>query len=259
MKKFLALSLALLMMAASLAACNKKNNKVLSDDEDEGYVSTTQKPSDTTTPDDKDPDAPTTQTGTWVEQVDTVYAGVDKLHLRTSDNKDSNNNIAKTIDWGTKLNRTETNGKWSKVTLDGDSQTYYVSNTWISANAGHFNIVACEPVTLEIKDTSNNILFFESPFECNDSELYYDNVICASGFKLSNIDGAYTLKKTGVSSSGSWVRVEFVGTIKISDKTSATFTETAPGELYVKILAFNRGDIDDPTYVKPGTSTGGRG
>lgn len=263
MKKILALSLALLMMAASLAACNKKTSTLPPEDDDDAYVSTNNNPStsDPTNPEDnKNPDSTNTpQTGAWVEQVDTVYAGVD-LRLRTSASASNNNNVAKIVDFGTKLNRSETNGTWSKVTLDGDSQVYYVSNTWISASAGHFNIVDCTPEDLTINNTSNNIIFFTSPFECDDQELYFENTVCASGFKLENIkDGTYTLKKTGTSASGAWIRVEFVGTIVINDKNSKTFTADEPGELYVKIRAIERGDITDPTYSQPSGSVGGHG
>lgn len=262
MKKILALSLALLMMAASLAACNKKPTTLPSEDDDDAYVSTNNNPntSDPTNPEDnQNPGSTTTpQTGAWVEQVDTVYAGVD-LRLRTSASASNNNNVAKVVDFGTKLNRTETNGTWSKVTVDGDSQVYYVSNTWISTNAGHFNFTACDPVDLTINSTPNNIIFFTSPFECEDGDLYLENAVCASGIKLSNIEGTYTLKKTGASLSGSWIRVEFVGTIKISDKNTMTFTSDAPGELYVKMLAIKRGDITDPTYTQSSGPVGGHG
>ena len=266
MKKILALSLALLMMAASLAACNKKPNTVTSEEEDDGYVASEKNPnsSDTTNPDNnKNPNSSGSNnvqtSGTWVEQVDTVYAGVD-LRLRTSASASNNNNIAKIVSFGTKLNRTETDGNWSKVTLDNDSQVYYVSNTWISSSVGHFNFVDCSPVDLTINNTSNNIIFFTSPFECDDQELYFENAVCASGFRLSNIkDGSYTLKKTGTSVSGAWIRVEFVGTIVINDKNTKTFTAEEPGELYVKIRAIDRGDITDPTYSKPSGPVGGLG
>lgn len=264
MKKILALSLALLMLVASLAACNKKPNTLPADDEEDAYVATDKTPSasdPSTSEDEKTPGSTTTtpQTGAWVEQVDTVYAGVD-LRLRTSASASNNNNIAKIVDYGTKLTRTETNGTWSKVTVDGDSQVYYVSNTWLSSNPGHFNIVDCTPVDLTINNTSNNIIFFTSPFECDDQELYFENTVCASGFKLSNVkDGTYTLKKTGTSVSGAWIRVEFVGTIEINEKNFKTFTADAPGVLYVKIRAIDRGDITDPTYSKPSGPVGGHG
>jgi hypothetical protein len=102
-------------------------------------------------------------------------------------------------------------------------------------------------------------MFFENPFESEDMDAYYDIVLCKSGFKLSNVSSTYSLKKTGTSENGEWIRVEFVGTITISATNSATFTEAAPGVFYVKMRSITRGDIIDPTYSAGGGSTSGHG
>ena len=271
MKKTLALALAILMLTASLAACSKKENTPPVDDEDDGYVTKDTKDTSDTNDSDENNDSnnnnDTDNNGNsndnnnnnlvgWMDSVDTVYAGV-RLNLRTSAAM-GNNNIAKEVPFGTKLNRTATNSVWSKVTLDGDTTEYYVSNDWISSTAGHFSYNSCEPVALTINDTPNNIIFFTSPFECEDNELYFSNAVCASGFKLSNVSEGYSLKKVATSASGSWIKVEFVGTITISANNTKTYTADAPGELYVKVRAIERGDITDSTHTN-NPSGGGSG
>ena len=72
-------------------------------------------------------------------------------------------------------------------------------------------------------------------------------------------DLAYTLKKVATSASGSWIKVEFVGTIEINTNNTKTFAAGNPGELYVKVRAIERGDITDPTYSGGSSSGGGRG
>ncbi|MBQ9086655.1 MAG: hypothetical protein IJY47_05660 [Clostridia bacterium] len=264
MKKPLALLLALLMTTTvALAACSKEKDtdSNLDDDFDNEYnnVQTTDVESENESESGTETDTKKPVSSDWVDKNDVVYAGVDRLNLRTSASSSNNNNIAKTVDSGTKLNRASSNGTWSKVTLEGSTQVYYVSNAWLSSNAADFSYTACTPVALTINDTTNNIIFFESPFESDDSNLYFENAVCASGFKKENVKGEYTLKKVGTSASGSWIKVEFVGTIEINANNKKTFTSDNPGELYVKTRAIERGDISDPTYSSGSSSGGGRG
>lgn len=261
MKKVLALFLALMMVTVSLAACKKEPSSSLLGEEgdDDGYVV---KPNNSDTSDTSDTSNTTgggTQTGVWTDTGDTMYAGVDELRLRTS--ADSGNNVAKKVNMGTKLNRISTNGVWSKVTVEGDTNEYYVSNAWLSSNVGDFNFTETNPaVALTIGNTDNNILFFESPFEA-DGDAYYENVVCASGFKVDKVSSTYTLEKIGTSASGNWIKVKFVGTITITATNTKTYTPDNPGILYVKMRAITRGDIVDPTYTSnnPGGDVGGHG
>ncbi len=265
MKKTLALLLALLMLGASLVACQQQPTTP-PDEEDDGYISTNKDNQNNENDNNNNegnnegnnenpgnegneqPDNSTNvpQIGAWVEQIDTVYAGA-TLKLRSSASKASDNNVVKSVPFGTKLNRTDTNQEWSKVSLDGDSQTYYVLNAWLASNNGSFTFTDCTPVDLTINQTSNNIMFFKSPFESEDQNAYYANVICASGFQHDQV--SYTsLKKTGVSANGLWIRIEFVGTITIGANNTKTYTDTQPGVLYVKMRSIERGDITDPTH-----------
>ena len=260
MKKTLALLLALLMIATmALAACQKDKKPSGLDDLDDEYNNLsdtdfeTEENESTSGSDTKKP-----VSNEWVDKNDVVYAGASNLNLRTSASASSSNNISKKVDSGTKLNRISTNGIWSKVTLEGNTQEYYVSNDWISSNASDFEITPCTAVALTINETTNNILFFESPFESYDgADLRYENVALASGFKKANVKGEYSLQKIGTSASGNWVKVKFVGTIEISSSNTKTFTADNPGEFFVKIRAFNRGDITDPTYTGGNTPSGG--
>ncbi len=251
MKKILALLLVLLMVTSIvLVACQKKK-PVKNDENDDDYnnVETTDEASETQL--ESDTFIPN---GTWREVNDTVYAGVDSLNLRTAPQTGSST-IAKKVNAGDKLNRTETNGVWSKVTLDGDSTVYYVANTWISTNASNFSYTECDPVDLEINATERNVIFFTSPFENEDEDLYFDNAVCSSGIKTSNVIGEYSLKKIATSTNGAWIKVEFVGTIKINDANQKTYAAENPGVLYIKALSVSRGDIIDPTYT-PNDNTG---
>ena len=262
MKKTLALLLALLMITTiALAACKKeKTPSGLDDEDDDNYnVLSSDSESESGSESESESESKKPATSEWVDKNDVVYAGVDRLNLRTSASASNNNNISKTVDSGTKLNRISSNGVWSKVTLDGNTQEYYVSNDWLSSNAGDFSFTACTPVDLTINETTNNIIFFESPFESDDEDLYFENAVCASGFKKANVKGAYTLKKVATSASGSWIKVEFVGTIEINTNNTKTFAAGNPGELYVKVRAIERGDITDPTYSGGSSSGGGRG
>ena len=252
MKKILALLLVLLMVTSIvLVACQKKK-PARDDDNNDDYnnVVTTDAASETE-PLESDTFIPS---GTWREVTGVVYAGVDNLNLRTAPQTGSST-IAKKVNAGQKLNRTETNGVWSKVTLDGDSTVYYVANTWLSTNGNNFSFTACDPVNLTINATDRSVVFFTSPFDNEDNDLYLDNAVCASGIKTQNVIGDYTLKKLATSVNGAWIKVEFVGTIKINDKNQKTFDSSAPGVLYIKALSVSRGDIVDPTYT-PNDNTG---
>ena len=260
MKKTLALLLALLMITTiSLAACKKdKTPSGLADEDDDNFNAiTTDAESESESESGSDSKKPASTD--WVDKNDVVYAGVDRLNLRTSASASSSSNIAKKVDSGTKLNRISSNGIWSKVTLEGDTTEYYVSNDWLASNGGDFSFTACTPVDLTINESEYLLTFFESPFESDDNDLYFENTVCASGFKKENVKGEYSLKKIGTSATGSWIKVTFVGTIEISANNKKTFSADEPGTLYIKLSAVSRGVVTDPTYVASNPSGGGRG
>lgn len=261
MKKTLALLLALLMITTiSLAACKKdKTPSGLDDEDDDNFNAVTTDENESESESESDSDTKKPATTEWVDKNDVVYAGVDRLNLRTSASASSSTNIAKKVDSGTKLNRIASNGIWSKVTLDGETTEYYVSNDWLASNGGDFSFTSCTPVDLTINESEYLLTFFESPFESDDNDLYFENAVCASGFKKENVKGTYTLKKIGTSASGSWIKVTFVGTIEISSNNVKTFSTEAPGTLYIKQSAITRGVVTDPTYVANNPSGGGRG
>lgn len=269
MKKTLAILLAILMLSAAFVACEKEPTPPVEDDEDDGYIDTDpdgeqtpdgeQNPDGEQTPDgEQNPNTQTPSTNGWITKNDVVYAGV-QLRLRTSPSSSGNNNIAKSVEMGTKLNRSETNAKWSKITLDGETTEYYVSNAWIASSMGDFKYTTLtEPVSLTINASDYNIIFFFTPFESGDNDAYYENVLGAGGFKLKDVSSTYTLKKTATSESGTWIRVEFVGTVTISGKAN-TYTDAQPGVFYVKTRAIARGDITDPTYSSGSGNVPGHG
>ena len=263
MKKVLAILLAMMLMSATLVACEKEQpNLPEEEEEDDGYINSD--PDDTDgegeqNPDDgeQNPNENTDQTPStsgWVTKNDTVYAGV-QLRLRTSPSSAGTNNIAKSVDMGTKMNRSEANAKWSKVTLDGDSTTYYVSNAWLTSSNADFTFTDCaDPVSLTINASDYNLCFFFTPYESEDQDAYFENVLGAGGFKLAAVTSGYSLKKIATSNGGNWIKVQFVGTVTISGKAH-TYTEAAPGVFYVKMRAITRNDITDPTYTSGNSGT----
>ena len=268
MKKTLALLLALFLLAATFVACEKEPvNNVPDDDEDDGYINTDPDENENPGNNEQNPNEneqnpneneQNPSTSGWVTKNDVVYAGV-QLRLRTSPSSASNNNIAKTVNMGTKMNRSEVNAKWSKVTLDGETTEYYVSNAWLASASGDFTFTnVAEPVSLTVNASDYSICFFYTPFESDDEDAYFENVLCAGGFKLKDVSSTYTLKKVAASASGNWIKVEFVGTVTISGKAN-TYTEAAPGVFYVKTRAISRGDITDPTYSTGNENVPGHG
>ena len=267
MKKTLAILLALLAATSiTLASCKDDGRSTLDDDwndEDNDYVESDDETDDTTdegddtsnnqTPDDgeNENDPPVNPTG-WEAKDDTVYAGV-KINLR-AEASTSSESLA-TIPFGSALSRSETNGKWDKVTYNG--KTGYVSHTYVSLNASDFSFTTYEtPVDITLSaDTTNKVLFYQTPFspdKFSAFDLDAGNVLLASGVKAENLSDGYTLKKVAISQSGSWVKVELTGTVTIQGST-----KTCNGEVfYIRALAFNRGDIVDSTW-NSGSNPGG--
>ena len=242
MKKFLALSLALLMLAASLVACNKTQTNTFSEEDDEGYVSTTKNPTDnnTTNPDNKNPDS----TGTWVTRNDeSVYVGMDGVNLRTGPG--TSYSVATTVNAGQELIRKETNGTWDKVVYN--DQEYYIATDLVATNGKDFVIVAKdEPVTLALTEFTINLR--TTPFATKQASAYSTANIAVNG--VSQKDGG-TLKKVGVSESGDWYEVSYVGTFggKTYDGTE---------KLYMHKSSVLNGYVNDPEVPQgSGSSSGG--
>ena len=264
MKKTLLILLALLAATTiTLSACSD-SGKVPVDNGDENddienVDESTDEDTDEDTDDETDDETQGNTSGDgYVDKNDTVYAGV-SLRLRTSPSTASDNNIAKVVDFGTKLNRVSSNGVWDKVTLDGSDTVYYVDSDWVAAGNANFVFTNCEtPVEITLSTTtSNKVVFFQSPFECEDNNKYFANAVCASGLSASNLSEGYKLTK--VATNANWIKVTFVGTVTISSNNSKTFTEEAPATLYIKARAFERGDVVDPTYSSGGSGVGGIG
>ena len=260
MKKTLAILLALLAAASiTLTSCQNDGREPVNDDnwddQDNEYVDTDNSNEDTskdTTNDNTDGDNENnnnnnnnnTNPSGWEAKNDTVYAGV-LLVLRGTPSA-SGENLAE-IPYGTALARAESNGTWDKVTY-GD-KTGYVMHVYVSANNSAFNYTNVEsPVSISVKtDSDKNVVFYTTPFVI-DNESYAANWLCNSGIKAEFLSEGYTLKKLAVSENKKWVKVEFVGTVTINAKNSATYPATNPGIVYIQATSFDDGRIVDSTW-----------
>lgn len=268
MKKTLAILLALLAATSiTLASCKDDGRSTLDDDwndEDNDYVETDDETDDNDDGDDtsgsqgngennndNNNDNTNTNPTDWETKDDTVYAGV-KIKLRAEASTTSET-IA-TIPFGSALSRSETNGRWDKVTYNG--KTGYVSHTYVSLNSSDFSFNDCEPVSITLKENGDrNVCFYLTPFSpggFSNFETFSGNVLLASGLKAANLSKGYTMKKLAVSQSGSWVKVELTGTVTIQGSTKTCNAEV----FYIRALAFNRGDIVDSTW-NSGSNPGG--
>lgn len=254
MKRTLAILLALLAAASiTLTSCNLDDRQPVggNDDDDIDY-SEDDDDDETKDTDDKEDETnkkPTTQTLPSV-----VYAGVE-LNLRTSTNTSSSSNIYRKVPFGTKLNYISTSGAWAKVKLDNDDTECYVQTQWLAETNTDFKFTDCDDQDITVATTENKVVFYFSPFVCQNLETALQNALFGDGFIKDNFQSGYKL--TRLEMNDNWVKVSFVGTIKTSETKSVTYTEQDPGIFYVQVKSFKDGRISDPTF--PGNSGGSGG
>lgn len=254
MKKTLAIFLALLAAASvTLASCNSKkpteqggNGGYYEDDESDDTSSdtpdvggTTNNPSGTGTSQNPGGTIPTDPTANFTDKNDVIYAGVN-LNLRTSPSTSGSG--VKTVPFGTKLNRSQTNGTWDKVTLDGESTVYYVRHEWTATSNANFLFEDCEDAAVTVKTTENKVQFYLSPFVNDNLKVALENAYLGDGFKASDFTAGYTL--TRVAMNGAWVKVTFTGTVKGKTCTNETF--------YIQRAHFTNGRLEDPSFPSQG-------
>ena len=255
MKKTLAIFLALLAATSiTLASCGGKK-KPLEQGNSGGYIeeeddvttgnnggdSATNPGNNGTTGNNggiiSDPNANYTDTN------DIVYAGV-ALNLRTTPS--TSGTAVKTVPFGTKLNRSQSNGTWDKVTLDGDTTVYYALHSWTTATDTNFQFADCDPSAVTVVTTENKIQFYLSPFVNDDLELAIQNAYQGDGFKAVDFAEGYTLTRVAMNSS--WVKVTFTGTVKGKTVENETF--------YIQSIHFTNGRLSDPAFPSQGGNSG---
>lgn len=263
MKKTLAILLALLTAATvALTACSPDDREPAdnNDDDDIDYVededTDDKKPKDTSDNDDDKNNGNSNNEEEDDKVPAVLYAGVE-LRLRSSTSTSSENNVVKTVPFGTKLNYVATSGSWYKVTLDGDSAEYYVQSKWLASGNAAFSFTDCEDADLTVETTSNKVVFYNSPFVCEDLETALQNALLGDGFLKTHFMDGYKL--TAVATNSGWVKVEFVGTIKLSENKTATYAEANPGVFYVQMKSFTEGRISGLNTSGGSGSVGGIG
>ena len=247
MKKTLAILLALLAAASvTLASCNNKKKPVengggyyeeeddTSDSSDIGGGNSTSDGGNSGTI-----DIPTDPNANYVDKNDVIYAGVE-LKLRATPS--TSGTAVKTVPFGTKLNRSQSNGTWDKITLDGESTVYYVRNEWTTPSNANFQFEDCEDSAVTVKTTDSKVQFYLSPFVHNDLQTALQNAYLGDGFKASDFTAGYNL--TRVAMNGAWVKVTFTGTVKGKTLENATF--------YIQAMHFTNGRLTDPTFPGQG-------
>ena len=240
MKKTLAILLALLMVGSIVfVACDSTGrtpvNDGFDDDGDNDYIDESEE-EDSESTDSTTESESQTQTGNdnygWVDKNDTVYAGYGmNLYANTST---SSEKIYTGIKAGDALTRISSNDQWDKVsvTVNGDTKTGYVQSKWVST-VNNFAFNAIDPEKdLTVKATDNKKLsIFTTPhIVMNGSDYDYHNIVCKGGLTAAAFSEGYSLKAVGENSN--WIKVEFVGTITLSNNT-VSGTEEAPLVLYI--------------------------
>ena len=266
MKKTLAIFLALLAAASvTLASCGNKKKPVEQgnggsyiEDEYDDTTANTNGVGDSGTNTDTSGNNGTTgnsgntgvsdPTANYTDTNDIVYAGVE-LRLRKTPSTSAT--AVKTVPFGTKLTRSQTNGTWDKVTVEGDTTVYYVLHCWTAASNANFQFTDCEPADVKVVTTESKVQFYLSPFVNNDLEMAVENAYLLDGFKASDFTEGYTLTRVAMNSS--WVKVTFTGTVKGKTVENATF--------YIQAAHFTNGRLSDPAFPSQGgnSSVGGIG
>ena len=178
-------------------------------------------------------------TAKWMATV--VYAGVE-LELYAS--MDADSEPVKTVPFGTRLDRSETDGTWDKVKLEGEDTEYYVLTKWISVNGANFEFKPCDDVCVVVKEKETFVMYY-TPFICCDGESCLENAVGKTEITLGNLNKQYDITK--VEEGDNWVKVKFYGTIK-TDDFSVTYYKVAPATFYIQKKYFINGALDDVTY-----------
>ena len=275
MKKTLALILALLMLASfALVACNDNEKTPVNDDdyEDDDNIKDdedkdTEKDTEADTEDDTEKDTEKeseNQTENnvpeWETKNDTVYVGVDGLNLRSAPNASPDSVVAQ-VNAGTALTRIATNGTYDKVKNPTTNEECYVLSKWVTTVGSNFEFTAVDPATdLEFSTASDakNACFFTTPHVAwNGDDYDYTNIVCKAGIKHGNLSEGYTLKKIGYNAN--WIKVEFVGTITITNGATITCTAEDPGIFYVRKVSIGDKCIIDKDASSSTQTPGGIG
>lgn len=199
MKKFLTLSLALMMLlTAALVSCNKDDGYVDdggNDDDDDGgvVITTTVDPSKTTT---------TVVADVFEACDEQVYVkNCLKINLRKEPNLSSG--IAATLDFGDEktYHRVATSATWSKIELS-DGTVGYAKSAYFTTKADFVCFDAVEKVIYA------NV-FDESTNEAGNLILRNFTDTEAEFSAGTVVKHGVALKATGLSKNGQWYRVEF--------------------------------------------------
>ena len=224
MKKLLIAMLALLIaLSVCLTACNKEKEPDPADNPGDDDLVARPSDDDTNKEDDNNEDdgnETTTPSGTWEAKNDTVYA-LTNCNIRSSASTTSAK-IA-TAKLGDAFTRTETNGKWSKITYN-DAEAYILNDLLTdSAARVTFTDRSAENLVLHVKANSDA----QNPYKTNLRNAPVSTE--AANSAVATITAANTangeMKLVALSQDGKWARVSYTGTIgsKTFDGTEALY------------------------------------
>ena len=227
MKKTLAIILALLMLlSVALVSCsgNTKETEAPTDDF-WGNVEDT----------DPEDDNNSTETDAQGNQITTsdyhtnANGDVYVLHpvkVREKDKKTSSSTVG-TLSFGQKVSRIAMNGTWSKISFtdNGVVKEGYVYNELLTTDATAVNVVADDPIEVEITGLGKNadganisLNVRTTPWNCSASQCKiadYVNVNVLANIsnkKYAVIDG-FKVIKVGHTEDGKWIRVKYDVTV----------------------------------------------
>lgn len=198
MKKILAIFLALVMiLSIALVSCAKDKattggNSDDADDEDDIFV---QNSKDKET---SDTDKENNKTGGWEAAAYPIYCMATGLNVRSSDSTSSDKLGALNI--GDKLDATERNDDWYKVTYNG--VTAYVAREYVTASANE---------AIFTNDATPTKLILAKNHETDKANLRVMPVVVedTSAITYNEGDNKGTLTKIGQNAEGNWYVVEY--------------------------------------------------
>ena len=225
MKKLLIAALALItVLTMSLAACgdNTQNTDGVGDDawmdDNTDATNTGDNTTNTDTPGAGTGNSSNTTTEEWVDKAGTVYVVAHKANLREDTSMSAT--TVDTVELGTALTRTQTNGTWDKIDYNG--KTVYILSDLVTISAKRVTFVdrSAEELVLHLKaGMSSNLR--TSPVYVDDNA-YLEDDFNLKGTLTSAITAEDGLKLVALSEDGDWAQVSFKGTAQAGQTFNGT-------------------------------------
>lgn len=229
MKKTLALLLALItMLSFTLASCNKDGETEGSESEttnnDIFFGNQTEKPTE------KPTEEVTTPPAEFTAKVDTVYA---MWYANVREEPNTSSEKLGSVEYKAALQRTETNGTWSKVSFVneyGETVEGYIANYLVTTNEALTKFENAEQITMYVTASTLNLRATPWAEDVQNG--------------ITSIKHGAAVKRLGTTGDGSWTYVEFTYTDNGESKTVTGYCNTK----YLSATQPEEDATDGPTY-----------